>query len=161
MKNDLNTELWQLGGGAVRRLTEVCRVSATPDILAAKATLAGTFAVMATEHAHDTSRGLRLLVLLMFEAELHGRHDKNNRVSLPTFVASITQERPGWQESYGIPPAMGQMAWETLARKVQRHQISRSKMVALATVHPQFTPQYWQDRAENLRDLPILKTVLH
>jgi hypothetical protein len=158
---ELNEELWALGSGAVRLLAQRCTEGNRADILFARATLAGTFSVMAAEKATDASRGLRLLVLLMFEANLNGRYDRHARVSLPTFVACITNERPEWRTANGIPPAMGRLAWELLARLARQHQLAGDEWFALRKLHPEHTDEFWNRLARKLGALRILDTVLH
>lgn len=161
MTTNMGVVLWELGAKALGRLEQCWVEEDDAGILEAKATLAGTFALMATHRAHDASRGLRLWVLLMFNAELHGKHDANNRVSLPSFIANITEVNFGWKNNYSIPNAMDQETWQTLASLVRGHDISADVWFQMKERHPLYTKHYWQELARHIRTIELLETVLH
>lgn len=161
MTAGMNVVLWQLGAKAIGRLEQCWVNEDEAGVLEAKATLAGTFALMATHRTHDASRGLRLWVLLMFNAELHGKHDANNRVSLSSFIANITEVNYGWKNDYAIPEAMDQEVWQTLASLVRGHDIAGDGWLQLKQRHPLYTKQHWQELAKRIRVTELLQIVLH
>lgn len=161
MTTNMGVVLWGLGAKALERLEQCWINEDDAGILEAKATLAGTFALMAAHRAHDASRGLRLWILLMFNAELHGKHDANNRVSLSSFIANITEVNYGWKNDYSIPNVMDQETWQTLASLVRGHDIGANVWFQMQERHPLYTRYYWQELAKRIRTVELLETVLH